>query len=206
MTRRSAPALPSRKRDGSRTWRTQDLLAQLEWIAEATGELPKRAETVIRRACADVDDGTSTGGDERVSGGRVADDGSENGRVPSMVLRRAKQGDPVERAMALLVFDVMTLRKAAAEAASAIEFLRGLSPEEARKLVEEKAPVRNGAGFCENPRCGRWVPGTRVDRIRRGRCDRCRKHLESHDEDWRPRDDAVPEPVSTAYLGLSPPR
>jgi hypothetical protein len=173
--RRAAPPLPKQKRDGSRTWRTKPLLDQVAWFETAAADLAEDCEHVIRRAVLDHDDGTSGGTDVKVSGGRVADDGSENGRTPSMVLRRMENGDEVSEAVARLVGRVIAMREAMHGALADAAFLRGLDPEKARRLVEDQK-IAPGAGWCED--CGRWVLGGRDDRLRSGRCDKCRKRNE----------------------------
>jgi hypothetical protein len=185
--------LPRKKRDGSRVWRTVDLAEQLEWLEDALGWLRADCDGVIRRACRDYDDGTSTGSDGKVSGGTVADDGSENGRVPSMVLARFEKGDPVEQTVSNLIGDLAAMRLAAADALSRVALLKGLDPEKARRLVEEKTPERIGAGHCANPHCDTYCSGARDDRLRAGRCDPCRKWRRSHAGEERP--DAVCRPV-----------
>ena len=37
---------------------------------------------------------------------------------------------------------------------------------------------------CANPKCDNTMTGIGSDRPRRGRCDRCRKHLDRYDIDW----------------------
>ena len=37
---------------------------------------------------------------------------------------------------------------------------------------------------CANPKCDHTMTGLGDDRPRKGRCDRCRKHLERYDIDW----------------------
>ena len=59
--------------------------------------------------------------------------------------------------------------------------LCGLEHEEAKRVL-----IPAGAGYCVNPHCGRWVTGG-PDRLRSGRCDRCRKHRVRHGgEEWQP--------------------
>lgn len=172
--RRAAPPLPKQKRDGSRVWRTKTLLDQVEWFDKAAQDLAADCAHVIRRAVLDHDDGTSGGNDVKVAGGRVAEDGSENGRTPSMVLARMENGDDVTEAVARLVGRVIVIRDAMHGALADAAFLRGLDPEKAKRLVAD-AKLAPGAGWCDD--CGRWVSGGQ-DRLRSGFCDKCRKRRE----------------------------
>jgi hypothetical protein len=197
--RSSAPPLPRQHRDGTRTWRTRDLLAQLDWLNAGMTELEADCETVLKRAVADHDDGTSSGSGPKVAGGHYGEDGAENGRVPSMVLARAERGNPIEQAVARLVGRVITMRAALHDALADAAFLKGLDPELARELVLEKKPTAAGRGDCENPSCRRFVPGTPKDRLRSGRCDACRKWRINHAGEERPREVCHPELRAVVY-------
>ena len=39
---------------------------------------------------------------------------------------------------------------------------------------------------CANPKCDTTMTGIGEDRPKRGRCDRCYRHLKKHDRDWTP--------------------
>lgn len=58
--------------------------------------------------------------------------------------------------------------------------------DEAKQAASFVAKKENGEGDCVN--CGRYVPGTRVDRLRHDRCEACARYWSRHNrEKERPR-------------------
>lgn len=176
----SPPPLPKQHRDGSRTWRTKDLTASLQWLADLLPLQVLAAEQVIVRACRDSEGPVSPSMDGS-SGRRYEDDGSRTGQTPNRVLAKNRCSessadrwvrDPVVANVESLVGAVVGMRELALRAQAALSALNALDPEEARKLVEAK-PAERGQ-FCENPNHeGRWVAGGSADPIRSGRCGAC---------------------------------
>ena len=193
------PPLPSLHRDGTRTWGSRDVRTQLDWLKAALTELAKVSADVVRRAALDAPDGMAGGG-ERVNGGRYLEDGSVPGPIPSIVLGRYRAGrfvggrwvpgewagDPVEQAMSRFVGGIAGARAAIEQAVEAAAYLAGVTPEEARELLELIGRGGRQAGYCVNRNCGRWVAGTVVDRMRAGRCEACYRWRLRHDGEDRP--------------------
>lgn len=197
-------------------WRSRHLVGRDEgtfpWARDAIDALIPQAETVLKRACADSDDGTRGGGDEPVSGGRYQEDGSVSGPVPQMVLANLKErhvknpdgsvaihgptgeplvdaswrDDPVRCSLDRLLGFIVLLREGIEGCRAELAYLNGLPAEEARKLVERR---RERAGAeCANPACRRWVENTPTDALRAGRCRPCYRWRLDHAGEERPRD------------------
>lgn len=174
------------------TERVADVISQLDDTARVLRDVRNGVMKALARAHSDTDGGfkpSSLGGggsptnltdeegvpcdvNDRSVGERVAN-AVDKGKVDT-VADRARE----------LLDDLDACNRHAHAAIAAVNFLRALDPEHARKLAES---LVGAIASCYN--CGRLVAGTRDDRLRAGRCDACfkfrqRNHKERPKELW----------------------
>lgn len=188
--------LPRRERDGSRTWRPEDVVRCVTHQTEFAAAMLPAAQEVITRANRDSDDGVASANHDG-SPGPLGDDGSSNGRTPNLVLSKELLGsgktldeqkhlgwreEPVRAAMKTMVKAIVEIDYYQRRLSQAFAVLQTLDAEDARKLVEERRVERGQ--FCENPNHNdRWVSGAAGDKIRAGRCEACGKHKQRYGSD-----------------------
>ena len=180
MTVPTPPPLPPAHRDGTRTWQSRTVQQQVAWLRAAAIEMDRLAGEVVPRACRDQYAGSSGGSS------RVADDGSVPGPTP-IAAERGELRDPVREAGALFFGGLVQARLAFEQMVNAASALVALSPKEAQEIIDMMGRGGRMAGYCANPACGRWVPGTAVDRLRAWRCEPCYKWRARHAGEERPR-------------------
>ena len=148
-----------------RRWTAKDAIA----LAEENARLVAQA---INRALKDSHGGHKSGhGDGRQT---LNADGTPNSRTVLLASSGKATHDPVRRSLEYLLESIEMTQ-------IAVRSLLAVDPKHLKEMV-----LPPGAGYCVNPHCGRWVPGG-PDRLRSGRCDRCRKHRSRHDgEEWQP--------------------
>ena len=148
-----------------RRWRAKDVID----LAKQNAEL---VATALERAQNDKDGGLA---DNRRLAGDDREDGTKGRKsgVSRPVEDRALRGggDKVRR-------EVERLIRYLEKTHGVLTYLSGIDAKEAAKALESGA-------YCCNPHCGRWVSNTKNDRLRSGRCNRCRMwRLRHAGEDW----------------------
>ena len=146
-----------------RRWRPSDVVR----LAEQNAKLVDEA---MGRALADANGGMPSGhGDGRTT---LNKDGTPASRVQLAAMNGS--ADPVVGAVHRLIWSLWDVQAAAKELCS-------VPAEQVKKMTQTP-----GEGWCANPHCDAYCTGAKDDRLRSGRCDRCRKYRARHaGEEWR---------------------
>jgi hypothetical protein len=131
---------------------------------------------------------SSSQSDVAVSGGRVAPDGSENGRTPALVLRRLDSDDQFVADMHVVLSSMVRIGDTLDRVMVAFHRLQVANPEELKGVLEPKRPI--GEGYCINKHCNHYSPGG-LDRRRAERCEPCYRWWKSHDRTERPHENCA---------------
>lgn len=206
------PRLPVRRHDGSRSWTLGQVLGHIRYVRRQAERAEEFLGAVFGRLLEDVDDALSSPPIEGGGSPTHEADGSRTGRVPGQALqhertriRRQADGtlmrdpvtgeplthsswvtDPILSSGSKLMRGLEHAGDGIAEVAAQADFLHGLSPADAKRLVTPQP------GECENSNCGRWVENTKVDRLiifskdGKLRCSPCDRHVRRYGEE-RPR-------------------
>jgi len=128
-------------------------------------QLAQNAERIAKRAHDDLA-GLSSPSLER-SAPQHADDGTSPGPTPVKALSNKK--DPVKEATTSLLTQMRIALTALRQARALAAQLLPLDP----AILNMAAKQLKSGAYCVNKDCGRYVEGTRDDRIRSGRCSAC---------------------------------
>ena len=163
--RRYDPAKPHQ-------WDLDSAMHMIQWNIDKLIALRDELPGTWARAL-DWTPGISAGGDVAVSGGRVGDDGAENGRVPTAALARLtdrSSGPAVD--FHIILEGMVRNSRVNMRVVSAQKRLRVAEP--APDVLEVKP--RAGSGTCSNLACGTYCTGEGDDRIKAGRCPTCYRY------------------------------
>lgn len=146
----------------------EDLAYRASGILRSIGD---QALVLVQRASRDQL-GVPTRGDGPAA--KNADGGANNGNVPGLATLDASQRDPVGVAALQLIEALIDVNNCVNRVGSAAAKLRPAP------LPKDRG--RAGEGHCVN--CAEWHSGMKEDRLKSGRCNRCRLHRLRTGREW----------------------